>query len=143
MKNKGFTLIELMVAVVVVGILAAIALPSYMQHVRRARITEATAELSTARVKLEQYYQDNKNYGATDSGCGDGIGGLSMSYFDISCNWGGGGNDQGFMVTATGKASMTGFAFTIDQDNTRQTTAFPGASGLPKNCWISHAGDSC
>ncbi|HYD97328.1 MAG TPA: type IV pilin protein [Noviherbaspirillum sp.] len=143
MKNRGFTLIELVVAIAVVGILAAIALPAYTQHLKRARITEATSRLASDRVRLEQFYQDNKNYGASASACGDNTGSASTSYFDFSCNWGSAASNQGFLLTATGKGSMSGHAFSVDQDNNRKTTAFPGASGLPKNCWITSAGESC
>lgn len=134
---RGFTLIELMIAVAVVAILASVALPSYTEYVRRSRIIEATNELSTLRVRMEQYFQDNRNYG--DDGCG--IAAASTESFDISCTTDGGG----FLATASGKsgASMDGYEFTIDQDNRRQTTAFPGTSGLPLDCWIDRKGAAC
>ena len=63
MRNmSGFTLIELMIAVVVVAILTAIALPSYQEYVTRGKITEATSNLADMRVKLEQFFQDNRTY---------------------------------------------------------------------------------
>ena len=137
--QAGFTLIELMIAVAIVAILAAIAVPSYTQYVQRSRITEAINELATLRVRLEQFYQDNRNFGSTAPACGVAV--PASDAFDFTCNNGG----QTFVATATGKASrnMAGFTFTINQDNQRQTTAFPGATGLPRNCWIVRAGDSC
>ncbi|NMG00702.1 prepilin-type N-terminal cleavage/methylation domain-containing protein [Aromatoleum toluolicum] len=140
--QAGFTLIELMIAVAIVAILAAIAVPAYTQYVQRSRITEATNELATLRVRLEQFYQDNRNFGSTATACGVAV--PASDAFDFTCNNGGGSN-QTFLATATGKASrnMAGFSFTINHDNQRQTTAFPGASGLPRNCWIVRAGDSC
>jgi type IV pilus assembly protein PilE len=141
-KLRGFTLIELIIAVVVVAILAAIALPSYTEHVRRSRIVEATNELSTLRVRLEQYYQDHRNYGSTGTNCGVGV--ATTDSFDFACT-NNGADNQAFLATATGKASagMTGFTFTIDHNNRRQTTAFPDASGLPVDCWITRKGDAC
>jgi len=140
--SRGFTLIELMIAVAVVGILASIALPSYTEYIRRSRIIEATNELATLRVRLEQYSQDNGNYGATAEGCG--ITPAATDSFELTCN----DNDAGssaFLATATGTAAhgMDGFSFTINQDNRRQTTAFPGASGLPLDCWLTRAAASC
>jgi len=141
-RTAGFTLIELLIAVAIVAILASIAIPSYTGYVQRSRISEANNELATLRMRLEQYYQDNRNYGSTAAACG--VTAPSADAFDITCNNGGGSN-QTFLATATGKASrnMAGFTFTINHDNLRQTTAFPGASSLPRDCWVLRAGDSC
>ena len=53
-RNQGFTLIELMIVIAVIGVLAAIAIPNYNEYVQRSRITRAVAALSDMRVKLEQ-----------------------------------------------------------------------------------------
>ena len=61
-KHHGLTLIELLIAMTIVGILAAIAYPSYTQYMLRTRRSEAyTALLQTAAI-LENYYVTNKNY---------------------------------------------------------------------------------
>jgi len=60
--HQGFTLIELMIVVAVVAILAAIALPSYQEHVRRSRRTEAQALLNDAAAHLERYRAQNGSY---------------------------------------------------------------------------------
>jgi len=59
---RGFTLIELMIAVVIVGLLAAIAYPSYRQHVYEARRAEAKAALIDVAQRLERCYSSTLTY---------------------------------------------------------------------------------
>lgn len=140
--GRGFTLIELMVAVAVVGILAAIAYPAYTDYVRRGKIVEATGQLSTVRVRLEQYYQDNRNYGSSASACGVAM--PTSSYFSFSCNWGTGGTSQSFLMTATGLAAggMDGYVYTVDHSNAQITTQFAGET-VTAACWMTKRGQSC
>ena len=61
-KTSGFTLIELMVTVAILGILAAIALPSYRSSVLRSARSDGKAALLEAATRQEQFYLDNKIY---------------------------------------------------------------------------------
>jgi type IV pilus assembly protein PilE len=142
-SGAGFTLIELMIVVAIIAIISAVGYPAYTSYVARGRITEATAQLATTRVKLEQHYQDNRNYGSSATACGVAM--PTGAYFTITCNWGGGGTSQSFLLTATGKSAtgMGGYAFTVDHTGAQATTAYPGASGLPLACWIKRKGDTC
>ena len=54
--QKGFTLIELMIVIAIVGILAAIALPAYQDYTVRARMSEPMAKLSEAKATIAEYY---------------------------------------------------------------------------------------
>jgi type IV pilus assembly protein PilE len=69
-RAAGFTLIEVMVVVAIVGILAAIAYPSYQTFIQRGKIIDATNKLSDFRVKMEQWFQDNRTYLGADGKCG-------------------------------------------------------------------------
>jgi type IV pilus assembly protein PilE len=141
--ERGFTLIELMIAVAIIGIIAAVAYPSYRDSILRSRVAEATGTLSTTRVRLEQYYQDNRSYDSTASSCGIAM--PANTYFTFSCNWGSGGTNQTFLLTASGKADagLAGYTYTVDHANAQATTAFEGATGLPASCWLQRKGQTC
>ena len=69
MKMRGFTLIELMITVAIIAILAGVALPFYGDYVRRGRLSEAFDTLGAYKIRMEQAYQDNGNYGLTVPTC--------------------------------------------------------------------------
>ncbi|MCP5204625.1 MAG: pilin [Pseudomonadales bacterium] len=58
-KQQGFTLIELMIVIAIVGILAAIALPAYQDYTVRAKMSEALANLAEAKTSIAEYYAAN------------------------------------------------------------------------------------
>jgi type IV pilus assembly protein PilE len=151
-KARGFTLLELMITVVVVAILAAIALPSYTDYVARGKFVEAQGQLADLRVKLEQFYQDNRNYGSTAAACGVAMPtGSNARYFTYTCNWGAIGTNQGYTITAAGNAAegIDGINFTIDQSNTRATTVTAATTMANKgytaaaNCWVRKKPNLC
>jgi type IV pilus assembly protein PilE len=144
-RATGFTLIEVMITVAIVAILAAVAIPSYTDYITRSKIQEATSTLLSMRVKMEQYFQDQRTFiGACAAGTVAPLP-AGLKYFTIGCS-----NQAAttYTVTATGIAGsdMAQFSFTIDQGNTRQTTSVPTASGwsLPAtNCWVTRKGGIC
>lgn len=139
-NQGGFTLIELMITIAIIGILAAVAIPAYNDYVLRGKFTEAAAQLSGQRVRLEQYYQDNRNYGVGGD-CGVAI--PATRYFTYTCTLG--ASDQEYTITATGTGSTAGFSFTIDQNNRRATGSVPSDWKLPSpnNCWVQKKTGSC
>ena len=142
-RLSGFTLIELMVTVAIVAILAAVALPSYQSYVTRGRIPEATSGLAAKRVRMEQFYQDNRTYRDAPAGAADAS---SSPYFDFSATGEGGDTrtDTGYVLYARGKGPMTGFTFSVDQSNAKASTV-TGVSGWTGSttCWITKQGGAC
>lgn len=142
-KSAGFTLIELMITVAIIGILAAVAVPAYSDYVIRSKIPDATSALAAKRVQMEQYFQDNHTYApAASAPCVADA--TSSKYFTFSCSVA--GTATVYTLQAVGKDSMAGFTYTVDQDNVKATTVTSGApSGWTGNasCWITKKGGVC
>lgn len=136
-EQSGFTLIEVMVVVAVLGILAAIGIPNYSRYVTRGNLVEAGNALSEYRVRMEQFYQDNRTY-ANAGACGPAVP-ANLDNFAIACAIAAGG--QAFTATATGAGVTNGFVYTINQANVRATTAIPTSWGtLPGDAgakWVT------
>lgn len=113
---RGFTLVELMIAVAVVAILSAIAYPSYIEYVARGHRTQLKAQMSAAQQWLERRYSERYFYG--DAATGDGAdtnsdfakqafatsppadGGQAQYDLDVEV----GGNGQTYTIIATRRA---------------------------------------
>lgn len=137
---KGFTLVELMITVAIIGILSAVAIPSYSEHVIRGKLVEAPGELANGRIKFEQFFQDNRTYaGAELVVCP-----AATKHFTYDC---GAPDAATYTITAENKAGqglgvVGDYAYTINQSNAKTTTQFKGAASAAP-CWLMKAGDAC
>jgi type IV pilus assembly protein PilE len=137
--QKGFSLIELMIVVAIIGILAAIAVPSYQDYVTRAALSEATSGLANKRIRMEQYFQDNRTYTGSDGAglpcAADALGGN----FNFACVVA----DTTYTITATGKSKGAGFTLTVNESNTKATTTVKAGWATNANCWVSSKAGTC
>jgi type IV pilus assembly protein PilE len=144
--TAGFTLLEVMITVVIVGILASIALPSYNYFITRSRITEATNALGDYRNRMEKFFLDNRSYLTTGNACAmtsdmNTVYNASAEHkFAMSCA----ATATTYTLTATGGGPMTGFTYTVTEQNAK-TSAVPSGwtAPSPNNCWAIRKDGSC
>lgn len=136
--TTGFTLIELMIAVVVAAILATIAIEAYGSYVVSSKLSESFAMLGDYRLKMEQFKQDNRSYAdpVNTNACGVALP-SSSKYFSFGCATAASGAQ--FTATAsnqagTGLGKAADYSYSINQDGIQNTTAFAGAPG-PNGIW--------
>jgi len=145
MGSKGFTLIEMLITVAIIGILSAIAIPSYRDHVMRSQLADARQRTEDFRTRVEQAFLTPRTYSGVGGSCVFANPPNTLT-FNFACVPTGGGT--GYTITATGIGGyVSGFIYTTNDANARTSTVpgtapaswqqLPAGNAVwPANCWI-------
>ena len=147
--NRGFTLIELMIVVAVVGLLTAIAYPSYQKYILKSRRSDAKNAVLDLASREERFFSVNNAYTSNAASLGYGAGSAfpipvnasGTSYYTLSVTASAGTSTSlpGYVGTATPTgaqvADTTCYAFRVDQSGTQSNLDSGGAALATTGCW--------
>ncbi len=143
-RTAGFTLIEVMITVAIIGILAAVALPSYRDYILRGHLTDASNGLATIRAQMERHFQDNRSYATVDSfttPCAAAADTRTFNLFVVTCA--STPTATAFTLQAAGSGAAAGFTFTVTQADVRATSAAPSGWTTCSTKWLLKKGATC
>ncbi|QZA76442.1 prepilin-type N-terminal cleavage/methylation domain-containing protein [Deefgea tanakiae] len=149
-KQTGFTLIEMMIVVAIIGILAAIAIPNYQDYVRKSRRTDGVTAISTVQQAQEKWRANNVSYSENFGTAGLNLvttGGATVTTFPSSENFydlvvtTGTATGTGYTLVATAKGKQTSdtncqkLILTVTNGNAVRTSQNASGTTATSGCW--------
>lgn len=129
--NRGFTLVELLIVVVIVGILGAVAYPAYQDHIRKGRRAAAQSYLMDLGQRQQQYLLDNRGYASTAATLGYSAAPAEVSpYYTVTITV-----DAGPPPTYSLTAAPTGGQASDSCGSLTLNSAGAKSSSAGSNCW--------
>ncbi|MCM8805290.1 MAG: prepilin-type N-terminal cleavage/methylation domain-containing protein [Candidatus Omnitrophica bacterium] len=117
-RKHGFTLVELMVVVIIVGILASVAVPIYRANIKKAMASEGAALLGSVLTAQRIYYAENNTYTTSKTALGiDTVGNKYFTDYTIST-----ADANGFTASTTGTGAAAGVTVTMTYTNAAGAT---------------------
>lgn len=138
-RQTGFTLLEVLITVAIVGILSAVALPAYSDYVMRGRLTEAFSALAAVQPNAEQFWSNQRTYVGFDGASSNAFPAATTNFTYSLSN----ATNAGYLMTATGRAAAAGFVYTVDQQGNRATTGVPSGWTSNASCWVDRRSGTC
>lgn len=133
----GFSLVDIMIAIVIVGILSSLALPSYRDYVTRARLTEAFAALGAAQASAEQFWSNEHTFAGFDGALSFPGNTPNFSYVLTTAT------ASTYTMQAVGVGPVAGFVYAVDQNGVRATTSVPSGWSANDGCWTDRRDGAC
>jgi type IV pilus assembly protein PilE len=136
--NGGFTLIEVLIVVVVIGILVSIGYPAYVDQMVKARRAEAHNALMDLASRQERFFNDNRTYTADMAALGFGADPYITpgGYYSVDAAAGGTGIATSYIATATRRASQASDTVCGDYRlNSAGRTTVVNATAPAEDCW--------